>query len=231
MTTYRYLVNAVLESMKESRDDADLKRDVVIFWTQVEVNRLRGERFSKRLVQSGEYLSHFYGVQVKNDGVRKYAEMPSGIIDVERDNGINLVTYHLADYDYCDYPYDVPFENTSPAKLWALKAIPLRNFTPTRPFRAREGNKLFLYGIENISVESIDMWLYTTVSTTHKVDLDEQVELSGEQISVLIARIYNLARFAALMPNDKTNNGSDGNTQQVAKTALSQTQVQEETQQ
>lgn len=231
MTTYQYLVNSVLESLKESRDDADLKRDVVVFWTQVEINRLRGERFSKRHQQSGQYLTHFYGVSVANDGVRKYVEMPSGIIDVENDNGIHLVTYHLADYEYCEYPYDVPFEKTMPAKLWSLLAIPIRNFKPTRPFMARENDKLFLYGIENISVSSVDMWLYTTVDATHKLDLTENVELEDGQISVLLQRVLSLVRFASLFPNDKTNFGSDGNTQNVPKTALSNTNPQEQQQQ
>lgn len=231
MTTYQYLVNSVLESLKESRDDADLKRDVVVFWTQVEVNRLRGERFTKRHLQSGQYLAHFYGVSVTYDGVRKYVDMPSGIIDVENDNGIHLVTYHLSDYEFCDYPYDVPFEKTSPAKIWSLLATPIRKPNPKLPFMARENSRLFFYGIDNISVTNVDMWLYTTVDTTHKLDLTESVELSDEQISVLLARVYNLAKFAALMPNDKSNTGSDGNTQQVAKTALSNTQVQEQQQQ
>jgi hypothetical protein len=217
--------------MKETRDDADLKRDVVTFWTQVEVNRLRGERFAKRTSQSGEYLSHFYGITVQNDGVRKYVDMPSGILDIENDNGIHQVTYHLADYDYCDYPYDVPFEKTSPAKIWSLMAIPIRKPSPTKPFCARENSQLFLYGIEMINVTSIDMWLYTTVDTSHKLDLNETVELAEEQISILIARVLNLARFASLLPNDKRNTGSDENTKSIAKTAMSQTQVETEQQQ
>lgn len=230
-TTYAYLVFSITEALKESRDDADLKRDLVVFWTQVEVNRLRGERFAKRHLQSGQYLNHFYGIEVVDDGTRKYIQMPSGIIDVETDNGIHQITYHLADYEYCDYPYDVPFERTSPAKLWALKAIAIRNPNPTRPFYARETDKIFLYGIDNISVSSVDMWLYTTVSTAHKLDLSEEVELEEGQISVLIQRVLALVRFASLFPNDKTNFGSDGNTQALGRTAVSQTQLEQQNQQ
>ncbi len=230
-TTYQYLVYSVKQALKEHRDDADLQLDTIVFWTQVEVNRLRGERFAKRHMQSGQYLAHFYGVQVTNDGVRKYLVMPSGIIDVENDNGIHQVTYHLADYTYCDYPYDVPFEKTSPAKIWSLKATPVRHPKPTRPFMARENTQLFFYGIDEINVDTVDMWLYTTVDTTHKLDLTESVELEDGQISVLLQRVLQLVRFASLFPNDKTNFGSDGNTQAIPKTALSQNQSQEQPQQ
>lgn len=229
MTTYAYIVGSVLEALKEHRDDADLKRDVVIFWTQVETNRLRSERLAKRSLQSGQYLNHFYGIKVMADSVRKYVEMPSGIIDIENDNGIHLVTYHLEDYNYCEYPYEVPFEKTTPAEIWALKSIPLRKPSPTRPFMAREKDKLFLYGIESISVKEIDMWLYTTVSTSHVLDLNEDCGLSDDQVSLLIPRIFKLAQFASLLPNDKTNTGSDENTAQIAKTAMSQ--INPETQQ
>jgi hypothetical protein len=215
----------VKQALKEFRDDADLQTDTIVFWTQVEVNRLRGERFSKRHQQSGQYLAHFYGVTVTNDGVRKYVEMPAGIIDVENDLGLHQVTYHLADYDYCDYPYDVPFEKTMPAKIWSLLAIPIRNPKPTRPFMAREGESLFFYGIENINVSSVDMWLYTTVDTTHKLDLTESIELEDGQVSVLIQRVLALVRFASLFPNDKTNFGSDGNTQALGRTAVSNTAI------
>lgn len=230
MATYSYLVNAILESLKETRDDADTKRDVVVFWVQVEVNRLRSERMAKRSAQSGKYLNCFYGIQVSNDGVRKYSDMPSGIIDIENEGGIEMVTYHLADYDYCDAPYDVQFEKTTPAKIWTLKALPLRNMSPSRPFMALENKRLFYYGIEQVSVDKVDMWLYTTVDPKHKIDLNEDVELSDDQISVLMARVYDLARFASLMPNNKTNTGSDENTQSVPKTALSQTQIEQQQQ-
>lgn len=231
VTSYRYLVESVLQMLKEHRDDADIHRDLVVFWTQVEVNRLRGERFSKRFFQSGEYLNHFYGVQVTNDGTRKYIEMPSGIIDVENDNGIHLITYHLADYEYCEYPYDVPFERTTPAKIWSLLSIPIRKPNPKKPYYAREYDKIFLYGLENIAVSSVDVWLYTTVSTSHKLDLNETVELEDGQISVLLQRVINLARFGSLFPNNRTNVGGDENQSSMAKTAVSQTQVEQQTQQ
>lgn len=231
ITTYRYLVESVIEAINEAKDDADIRKDLVVFWTQVEVNRLRGERFSKRYHQSGEYLNHFYGIQVQNDGVRKYVELPSGIIDVEADNAIHMVTYHLADYEICEYPYDVTFERTSPARLWSLMAIPIRKPSAKKPYYAREYNKLFFYGIENINVETVDLWLYTTVSTKYKLNLDEEVELSEEQISILLQRVLNLARFASLYPNDKTNNGSDNNNQSMAKTAVSQTSAENQPQQ
>jgi hypothetical protein len=226
LTTYRYLIYSVIEAMKQTSDDAELKKDLVIFWTQVEVNRLRGERLTKRHLQSGKYLNHFYGIQVSTDNVRKYVDMPSGIVDLENDNGVHQVTYHLADYDYCEYPYDVPFEKTTPAKIWSLISIPIRKPSPTRPFMARENEKLFLYGIDMVSVSSVDMWLYTTVDTSHVLDIDREIELSEDQISVLIKRVFDNCRFASLMPNDKANDGKDTSNQMLPKTAVSQVPLQ-----
>lgn len=229
-TTYQYFVNSVREALKESRDDSDLKFDTIVFWTQVEVNRLRSERFAKRHMQSGQYLTHFTDVAVTNDGVRKYFELPKDIIDVENDNGIHQITYLLSDYDFCDRPYDVPFEKTSPARLWSLLAIPLRKPNPKRPFFARETNLVFLYGIDLINVPTVDIWLYTTVDAKHKLDLTEVIELEDGQVSVLLQRVLALVRFASLYPNDKTNFGSDGNTQALGRTAVSNSNL-ENTQQ
>lgn len=225
--TYRYLVYSILEQIKQTFDDAEMKRSTIIFWTQVEVNRILKERLSKRKLQSGEYLSHFTDIPVLVDGIRKYVEMPSAIVDLDNDNGIHLVTYLLTDFDWCDSAMDVPFTKTSPAKLWALRAIPITKPRPDSPYMAREGSKLYLYGIENVSVDSIDMWIYTSVNPTHLVDLDTEVEISPDQASIIIYRVLALVKFSLVLPSDKLNDGADTTTAANNKTAISQMQLQQ----
>ena len=220
MATYRFVVYSILEAIKESKDDSDLKRNTVIFWTQVITNRLIQQRLSKRKINSGEFLSHIGQIQVNIDGIRKYALMPSPIIDLENDNGIEQVTYYLEDFEYCDQPMTIPFEKTSPAKVWSLYAIPVRKPTPSKPKMAREGSNLYLYGIENVNVQYIDMWLYTAINPQHLIDLDTDIPLAEDQIEVLINKVMGMARFAMLLPNDKTNIGGDLNPSLDKKTAL-----------
>lgn len=231
MATFRYLAYSILEALKESKDDSDIKLNTVVFWIQVEANRLRKERLEKRILQSGEYLAHFSGVEVKLSGYRKYFALPSDIIDLQNDNGINLVTYHLEDFDYCDNPMTVPFHRTSPAEYWALMSLPTMNATPQQPYFAREGLNVFLYGIEQVNVSSVDVWLYTAVNPTIRVNLDEECPVPEDQISILNYRVMGLVRFGLLMPNDKSNTGSDGNTKAIAKTAISQANIPTENQQ
>jgi len=223
MATYRYVAYSVLQAIEESKDDSDLKRNTVIFWTQVIANRLIQQRLQKRRIQSGEFLSHIGQIKVQVSGVRKYVTMPDSIIDLENDNGIHLVTYYLDDYKYCDSAMSVPFEKTSPAKIWSLYAIPIRNPKPKAPKMAREGSSLFLYGIEKINVQYIDMWIYTAIDPVHLIDLDAEIPIAEDQVEVLINKVMGMARFAILLPNDKTNIGSDLNPiLDRNKTALSQ---------
>lgn len=224
MATWRYLTYSILEAVKETIDDADIKRNTIVFWLQVEANRLRQERLAKRKIQSGEYLSHIGDIPVSVDGMRRYVSMPSAIIDLENDNGIAQITYKLADFDYCDSPMDVPFEKTSPMKIWSLKAIGIRNPSPTKPFYAREGDRTYLYGIELVSVDFVEMWLYTAIDPTRQLDLDEEIPIAEDQISILNYRVLSLVRFGLLIGSDKVNDGSDIKGDRN-KTALSQTQI------
>lgn len=226
MATYRYVAYSILEALNENKDDSSIRRNNIIFWVQVAANTLRAQRLAKRQIQSGEFLTHFGNIEVIQDGVRKYVSMPQQIIDLENDNGIEQVTYRLEDFDYCDSPFDQPFEKTEPAKIWSLRAIPLRAPNPTRPFMAREGNKLYLYGIENIAVNYVEMWLRTAVDQTRQLDLDASVEVAEDQIELLIQKVMPLVRFALILPNDKTNTGSDENLNSNNKTALSQAPMQ-----
>lgn len=232
MASYRYVTYSVLQSTKEWKDDSDVRRNTVIFWTQVIANRLIQQRLVKRKINSGEYLTHVGQIAVLQDGRRKYAIMPSDIIDIENDNGIHQVTYRLDDFDYCHSPMDVPFEKTSPAKVWSLMAIPIRSPKPSAPKMARESTRLYLYGIEQVNVLWIEMWIYTAIDPVHLVDLDEEIPLAEDQIEILINKVMAMARFAILLPNDKTNDGGDNNqTNARDKTALSQVPIGNQNQQ
>lgn len=223
MATYRYVAYSVLQSIKESKDDSDLKRNTIIFWIQVIANQLRQERLKKRRIQSGEFLAHIGNIQVNIEGVRKYVNMPDIIVDLEHDNGIHQVSYYLDDYDYCDSAMSVPFEKTQPAKMWSLLAIGIRKPKPTAPKMAREGSKLYLYGIEKINVQSIDMWIYTAIDPVHLVDVDAEIPIAEDQVVVLINKVMGMARFSMLLPNDRGNTGADQNPGLATnKTALSQ---------
>lgn len=226
VTTYRYIVYSVLEAIKESKDDSEIKRNTVIFWTQVVVNSLREQRLAKRHIQSGAFLAMVGGIQVLQSGKRKYFVAPSDIVDLENDNGIRQITYELADFDYCDTPMRVPFNKTSPEKVWSLINIPVRKPTPTRAYYAREGFNVYLYGIDNVNVQTVDMWFYAAVTPVHLLNLDAPIELAEGQMEVLINRVMALARFAMLFPNDRTNIGGDLNIQAGRnKTALSQVPI------
>lgn len=226
MATYRYVAYSVIQAIKEWKDDSEVKRNTVIFWAQIVANRLIQQRLGKRKIQSGEYLSKVGGIQIQVDGRRKFVTLPSDIVDLENDNGIEQVTYHLEDFDYCDSPMDVPFEKTSPAKIWSLKAIGIRTPKPMAPKMARENSNLYLYGIEQVNVSTVDMWIYAAIEPVHLVNLDSEIPISEDQVEVLINRVMGLARFAMLFPDDKTNLGGDLNsTLGKNKTAISQVPI------
>lgn len=225
MATYRYVSFAVLEMLKQTGDDADININLVNFWVQVISARLRFERTGKRISETGAYIKHFPYVAVNLDNTRKYFELPESILDLEFDNAIELVTYLLEDFDYCDTPMQIPFEKTSPSKIWSLYSIPIRKPNPNKVFMAREGGRVYLYGIECVDVSYVEVWLKTSVNPSYVCDLDSIVPVEDDQIEILIKRVYGAVRFGMIVKTDKDNEGSDTTTSQRNKTAIAGAQV------
>lgn len=221
MSTYRYVAYAVLDALQQNFDDGKININHVTFWTTVCANQLRQQRQSKKTFDSGAYLVQFTNVKVLVDGKRKYSNLPMAILDIDNDSGVNTITYANSEADDCDDPLAIPFERTSPAAYHTLYNVPIRKPKPSSPYFYRANSiqnidnigRFYYLGIENIDVDFVDMFLYVAYNPQNIVNIDSVVPVEEDQIVTLIARVVQIMKFAMLVEPDRTNDGSDKQSQ------------------
>ena len=64
------------------------------------------------------------------------------------------------------------------------------------------------------------MGLYTPIDIEKECDLDQQIKLNAELLSVLKYEVTNLSRWSLVVPSDRVNEGSDMSTQAITQNKI-----------
>lgn len=228
-TTYRYLANLILDKINENADDSQITINHVIFWINIASNRLRLERKTKIKADSGAYLVLIEGVPITVAGRRKFIELPNVILDMDNDNGVAAINYNLNTAPDGVDTLGTKFERISPAAAHSAMHIPIRKPSPTNPFYYRMGDRLSILGLENVRVDTVDLFLYTAVDPTIMVSLDTEVGVEEDQIEPLYAAVMQLMNFGLPSSQSFKNDGKD-NSLQTPSAALRQQYAQSQKQ-
>jgi hypothetical protein len=236
MASYRYYVYAVKEQIKNTGDDSDVSTDMIMFFISVAANFINGRHLGKTQNKSGRFLVAFKNVLLKkHPGSRMSLQMPSSLVDMENDSAIDAITYCYRDYEPdCgpDEPIYVNFQVMPFSATQITHSNPRRKPSPKNPIASLIGKDLIVQGLECYGEVYLDMFLYSAIDPTKLCDLDEEVLVTPTHEQVLITQVMQLLRFGLLVPDDKSNDGSDGSySQNKGKTAISQTQIGENQQQ
>ena len=189
-------------------------------------NRLKSQHIAKR--DSGAYLTTFANVpvqvfgsttnpnQVKN---RKYIELPASIFDYDKDGGIEFISYYIEDFEpNCPPPFtNQTFTRTTQKDSSRLYFSKDETPSPKNPYFYRVGKYVYFLGIECANVKNIEIGLYTTFKpiTDPDLDMDQVFEFPEETLIILKRQVLDLGRFVLMMPQERINDGSTIQSNQV----------------
>jgi len=215
-TTFRTVVDDLMEDFRQIFDDKRLQKTQVAHWVIMVGNRLLSQHIGKR--DSGQYL-HIYGnvpisvsQTTQNPNIiakRKYIELPANIFDYNKDKGVEYVAYY--DEDECGNPIQRTFSRTTPSDLGRIQDSTYEKPTPENPFWYRAGDNMFLVGIECINPKAIEIGIYSTLRpiTDPETELDAPVGLPEELLIQVKRQVLDLGRFVMMTPEERTNDGDD----------------------
>lgn len=218
MITYRALVNDIKITFGEVKTDSKVGSTQILFWVILAANRMRKDAGVKN--DSGLYLSTYAPIPVLFDASlhnRKYIELPASIFDLPNEGSVKYITY-FTDTNGCkgDAFAQVFFQPTTAQKAWLLYKGKYTKPTNKEPFFYRIGkvngiiaNRLYLLGVENVSIKDVEIQLLTAIDPLIQVDIDEAIGLSDENISTLKYQVMALAKYSYMIPQERANTGSD----------------------
>lgn len=209
--SWRFIINDLADTHKENFTDSKIGKVQILYWCILVANRLRKDAHVKN--DSGLYLSTFSPVPVLLDALlknRQYIELPEAIYDQEFERSIKYITYNF-DTCCCAGPAfaQVSFSHTTAMKSKVLYWLPYTKPTTKNPFFYRVGNRLYFLGTECITVKDVEIQLLTAINPLEEVNIDDDIPLSAELISVLRYEVVALARYSYMIPNERKNLGDD----------------------
>ena len=216
--TLRDVVNDIHTVLKQKYDDQKITFTHTLYHVLIYANRLKAQHIEKR--DTNQYVHVFNEVAVQKDSVtkRQYLDMPAQIFDFDRDGGINYITYS---HDIDDKAFtSVTFQRTrqSAAKVlyWNEDTHP----APDNPYFFMESGKIFLLGLEDIDSIRLEVGLYSAfdIESVTNDSLDENFDFPLELLPVLQRQVLDIGRFALLIPEELSNDGTSGEQQAQAPT-------------
>lgn len=217
--TWRNVVYDLWTGLKQTFDDADISLYRVQYWVSVHASQLLAQHINRR--DSGAHLTVFNDVPflVDSENGRKYIQLPADIVDLDKDEGIEYVSYGACADDCTPAFSSVTFTRTNPSISRILYYTPEEKPSPSNPYFYRIGDRVYLLGLECINPCGLELGLYLTVDPD-VCDLDEEINLPEELIPVLIRRVLDLGRFVMAMPADRINEGDSNPAGQVPTSKL-----------
>jgi len=206
--TIRYVVYNLLNSLKQIYDDASLTPFKVFFWVMTLADQLRYQHIVKS--GTGAFVYKF-DVVVEIDPVtgRNFFTLPSGIYDMENDGAVQYITYAPGVDLSLPLFASVSFTRTSPEKAARLYFREDEKPKPENPYFYRQNEKIFLLGVEEINLTSLEVGLITSLNPADlTIDIDTPLDLPAHLLPILERRILDLGRFAMAIPSDLQNDGA-----------------------
>lgn len=210
--TYRFMANDVLTALKKRGDDRDITMAHVVYYIQVAVNRLNTLSARKKRNDQGKYKTVFAPVQVKLDanGKRKYIDLPSSILGLDHEGGIDYMSYNEETCCCSGPPFaNKVFNRTTPGAAAQLYKNPYTKPSPSNPYMYRIKQKIYLLGLECISVPDVEMGVLTALDPASTCDLDVEVEVADHLVQSVRAEVMNMFRASLVIPSDRINDGND----------------------
>lgn len=207
--TYREFVYDVIETLKQSTDDAIILPIQVIYWTQVVANRLRAARIMQ--TQGGMYLSIFDADVLEDTHTppRKYINLPAEVYDLPEERAIDYITYCI-ETDCCEGPpfTMINFTRTTPSQSIRAYAVPYEMPSSVNPYFYRVGERLYFLGIECMTVDCVEIGLFTALNPRDVCNLDDPLPVSADQHEVMKYQVMKLSQFSTFIPRDRLNDGA-----------------------
>jgi hypothetical protein len=208
MVSYRLVVFDILNDLKQIYDDADLTPFKVFYWVLIHADRLKKQHMEK--IDSGAFITPFIlTVNVEPDNGRNYFTLPASIYDFDKDDGIDYITYTPAvDLSLPTFA-SVKFTRTTPSKSQRLYFREEETPSPANPYFYRQGNRIYLLGVEQINITEIEAALKLSFNPLDAtIDLDDEFEFPSDLIPVLKRQLLDLGRFVLNIPKDAINDGA-----------------------
>lgn len=213
--TYRQLSYAILSNIKKDFDDSSVSINQIIFWIQLVSNRILSQHINKSDIKGGYFLTPFYDVEVKNDDrIGKYIELPSSILDIINDGGLDTITYCK---DGCEE--EIHFIKTTFHSYRISSMNPNRRATPSEPRfylinasidgDGKTKKIAVLKGLDCIYIDCVNVYLYTNISSEFVCDLDSEIPVSNEMGNIVYYEVINILKLGFLINKDRKNDGSD----------------------
>lgn len=217
MSTIREMAGSLQISLKKSFDDSDVPLAQIVFWINFYVNKYNSIKIASG-VDNGLYLSIYTGVPVtvssssSNPNLvagRKYVILPTGILDLPGDKGINYISYMSMD-GACGEPFRyVVFDRTIPIGSRVNEFSKYTQPSPATPYFYVVSNYVYLIGIECVSVSEVEMGLFSTFDPFSSCNIDENMPLDPALYADVYRNVLEMGRFVQLIPQHAVNDASD----------------------
>lgn len=202
MATWREAAYDVLTILKSRFDDSEITLAHIVYWLRIYGDRLLILHQKKR--DSGAYLSEFEiptSLIHYDGGGRPYFDLPQEIFDYDEDKGIEYISYYPNGFKR------VTFSRTTRSKARRLYFTQEETPAPDNPYFYRIGQRVYILGLECISIPSLDVGLRTTLNGLEPCDLDDIIPFPGELLPVLQRQVVEMGRFVLMLPRDRENTG------------------------
>jgi len=220
--TFRFAVFDIQKRFKQTFDDKDIQLAQALYWVQVVTNRLNKLHFDKH--DTGLHVTTFQNVAVQIDSTfaspRKFITLPAQIFDLDNEKAVHYITYNEESCSCCDGPAfaQTEFQPTIVTKAKNLYRNKYSEPTPKNPYFYRSKERLYLLGVECISLTDVEIALFVALDPLSTCDLDAELPLPDHLHQTMVAEVINLGRLAFLVPKERVNDGTDSISETVAET-------------
>lgn len=232
MVRFRDIVDDIMLMGKQTIDDNEISFAQVAYWVVNAANAIQSRHTEKQgLVsqdRSGLVMKRFVVlIEEATTGddplCGKYITLPHTIFDYQDDRGVDYMAYYYFGEECTNCPprfSKVLFARSTPSELHGYYANPYTKPGKTTPYFYREGNKLWLVGIETIPLSilsKVEVGLLTTLpDVDDDLDINAEFRFPSERLHTLKMHVLDLLRWSLVMPNTKlVNDGTEAAPVQV----------------
>lgn len=217
-TSYRYIVGEIQKMWAYNFPDSTVTSAQITYWVLIAENYIRQR--SLKVTMTGSFLTEFSNVSVQTDNIRKWFILPSQVVDLDNEKGIDYVLYQQSGIPYGK---QIRFQQTEADIIDKLYWNPYEKPSPSNPYFYRVNQTIYLLGLENVYVPSVQMGLYTALDTRPVLlNIDSVISINEEQIITLREMVFQFARLGIIVPKGSldetgTDNRSNENVNAFAK--------------
>lgn len=208
--TYRFIVKSLSGTLKQVFANYEISDLQILWWVIAGVNSVKQTEAQAGKL-TGSYLQSFTQVPVTinyNEGSnifakRKYIELPTNIMDLNNDRAIEWICYYKLIVKPLKTTKGTPiwFERDTLTHVIESYNLPFGKPTQESPKFVRVDGRLYLFGIEDATLSTVDMALYTSIKpSVLTVDWDDEILLDDEQIGKVLSYVTGIGRFMLSIP-------------------------------